>query len=56
MSPVGSRPRPEPRHPEPDSPAPRGLASEREQWELVHAAYPLNRGIPHAVDFPAGAR
>jgi hypothetical protein len=56
MSPAGSQPRPEarPTHPEPGRT--RGALSERERWALVHAAYPLNRGIPHVVDFPGDAR
>lgn len=56
MSPLSSQPRPEARRPRPEPGEPRGALSERERWALVHAAYPLNRGIPHVVDFPADAR
>lgn len=56
MSPVSSQPRPEARRPQPEPEAIRGALSERERWALVHAAYPLNRGIPHVVDFPGDAR
>lgn len=56
MSPVGSQPRPEAQRPHPEPAEPRGALSERERWALVHAAYPLDRGIPHFVEFPADAR
>lgn len=56
MSPTRSEPRPPARRPEPESPEARGALPERDQWAYVRAAYPLNRGIPHSVDFPgAGA-
>jgi hypothetical protein len=32
----------------------RPILPERERWAYVRAAYPLNRGIPHFLDFPGG--
>lgn len=56
MSPAGTQPRPEARTSQPEPGRTRGALSERERWALVHAAYPLNLGIPHVVDFPGDAR
>ena len=56
MSPVSSHPRREEPRPQSEPGESRGALSERERWALVHAAYPLNRGIPHFVDFPGDAR
>jgi|GEM_PF-3257915 len=55
MSPTSNEPRPGARRPEPAKPEHRPL-SERERWALVHASYPVNRGIPHSVELPVDVR
>ncbi len=42
------RPRREPDTGEP----PEATAGARDPWRYMAAVYPLNRGLPHLVDFP----
>lgn len=45
---------PQVRESEADRGEARPILPERERWAYVRAAYPLNRGIPHFLDFPGG--